>query len=124
MNDLPTTHNLIRSAPQGDGARMAHIAKARENDTAALAAQAKNAEAIDRAAREFEEVFLGEMLKPMFEGVTEPNPVFGGGKGEEIFSGMMVQEYAKTIAARGGIGIADMVKAEMLRIQEATNGNR
>lgn len=80
----------------------------------------KNMAQIEQAAKEFEAVFLSEMMKPMFEGV-KPNSMFGGGKGEEIFSGMMRQEYGKMMSDRGGIGIAEQVKAEMIRMQEAMN---
>jgi flagellar protein FlgJ len=80
-------------------------------------------EAINKAAEEFEAVFLTEMMKPMFEGI-EPDPMFGGGKGEEIFQGMMLEQYGKAMAARGGIGIADQVKAEMIRMQAEANSQR
>jgi Rod binding domain-containing protein len=56
------------------------------------------------------------MMKPMFEGI-KPDKEFGGGKGEEIFQGMMLDQYGKIMAERGGLGIADAVKAELLRIQ-------
>lgn len=87
-------------------------------DLAEKAKGLKNGAQIEEAAKEFEAVFLAEMLKPMFEGVKEPDPLFGGGKGEEIFNGFMVQEYGKIMAERGGIGIAEYVKAELIRIQE------
>lgn len=87
-------------------------------ETAKKAGSAKNMQEIERAAKEFEAVFLSEMMKPMFADI-KPDPVFGGGKGEEIFNGMMRQEYGKMMSERGGIGIAEQVKAELLRIQEA-----
>lgn len=80
----------------------------------------KNNEAIEQAAEDFEAVFMAEMLKPMFDQI-KPNGMFGGGKGEEVFQGMMVQEYGKIMADRGGIGIAEQVREEMLRIQEQVN---
>lgn len=82
-----------------------------------------NQDAIEEAAKDFEAVFMAEMLKPMFEQI-KPNGMFGGGKGEEVFQGMMVQEYGKMMAERGGIGIAEQVKEEMLRIQEQVNKGR
>jgi len=50
--------------------------------------------------------------------------VFGGGKGEEVFRGLMVQEYGKMIAAQGGVGIADQVRAELLKTQEQSQQNK
>lgn len=80
------------------------------------AKDARQLEQIETAAKEFEAVFMSEMLKPMFEGI-EVNSEFGGGKGEEIFSGFMIQEYGKILAETGTIGIADQVKAELIERQ-------
>lgn len=77
----------------------------------------RNLEKIEHAAKEFESVFLAEMLKPLFEGIETEAP-FGGGKGEEIFRGMMIQEYGKIFAETGTVGIADSVKQELIKIQE------
>jgi len=76
---------------------------------------------IDEAAQDFEAVYLTEMLRPMFEEINQPNSLFGGGKGEEVFNGMMLEEYGKIMAESGGIGMADHVKAEMIRIQQEAN---
>jgi peptidoglycan hydrolase FlgJ len=35
-----------------------------------------------------------------------------------MFRSFMLQEYGKVMAATGGVGVADMVKREMLRAQE------
>jgi flagellar protein FlgJ len=48
----------------------------------------------------------------------EANPVFGGGKGEEVFKGFLLEEYGKSLSKAGGIGLADNVKQEMIRMQE------
>lgn len=71
----------------------------------------------DAASADFEAMFIAQMLKPIFESI-EVNPIFGGGKGEEVFSGFLIEEYGKSLSRAGGIGIADNVKQEMLRIQE------
>lgn len=72
---------------------------------------------MDAKAQEFETMFIGQMLKPMFEGI-ETDGMFGGGEGEETYRSFMIDEYAKMITKAGGIGIADHVKAEMIRMQE------
>lgn len=84
------------------------------------AGQAKNAGAVDAAARDFEAVFVSSMLQPMFEGI-KPDETFGGGKGEEMFQSLMLSEYGKLIAQTGQLGIADQVKAEMIRMQSPTS---
>ena len=70
-----------------------------------------------QAAQDFEAVFISEMIKPMFETV-DVDDTFGGGKGEEVFRGLMVQELGKSLAKRGGLGLSDHVNAELLKLQE------
>ena len=71
-----------------------------------------------QAAEDFEATFLSQMLSPMFE--TVPTDSFmGGGHAEQVYRGMMVEEMGKEIAKQGGIGIADSVYREILKLQEA-----
>lgn len=70
----------------------------------------------ERTGREFEAMFLSQMLQPMFETV-ETNAMFGGGPGEDAFKGLLVDEYGKMIAKSGGVGIADQVKRQILEFQ-------
>lgn len=76
--------------------------------------------AIQAAAQEFEAVFLSEMLGPVFSAL-ETEGIGGGGAGERAFRPLLVQEYAKAIAARGGVGVADAVTRELLRLQGDTH---
>ena len=69
------------------------------------------------AAEQFEAVYLSEMLGPMFENLETEGP-FGGGNGERIFRSVMLQEYGLAIAKSGGVGIADAVERELLKMQE------
>ncbi|MCJ9430333.1 rod-binding protein [Kordiimonas marina] len=69
------------------------------------------------AAEQFEAVFLSQMLSPMFETV-KTDSMMGGGNGEDVFRSMMVQQMGKAIAKKGGIGIADQVYREILKMQE------
>jgi len=87
--------------------------------TPAGGAAPQSAERIRAAAEEFESVFLSTFLKTMFEGVNAgAGPEFGGGSAEQNWRELLVDEYAKSFAARGGIGIADAVSRELLAIQE------
>lgn len=70
-----------------------------------------------RAAEEFEAVFLAEMLAPMFEALNTDG-LGGGGVGEQIFRPMLVERYAEALAAAGGVGIAESVMRELMRLQE------
>jgi Rod binding domain-containing protein len=70
-----------------------------------------------RAAEEFEAMFLGEMLRPMFEGL-DTDGLGGGGIGEQIFRPMLVERYAEAIVRAGGVGVADNVVRELMRLQQ------
>lgn len=71
-----------------------------------------------KAAKEFESSFLTTMLEQMWTGVEAEAP-FGGGNAEKVYRSMVVGEYAKSISAAGGIGIADHVYREILKAQES-----
>lgn len=70
-----------------------------------------------KAAKEFEASFLTAMLEQMWTGIEAEAP-FGGGHAEKVYRSMVVGEYAKSISAAGGIGIADHVYREILSAQE------
>lgn len=85
---------------------------------ARLAGGAASKTKLEEAAQDFEAQFLSQMLENMFSTV-EVNPDFGGGQGEEVYRSLLINEYGKIIARTGGIGVADHVKKELLRLQEA-----
>jgi peptidoglycan hydrolase FlgJ len=70
------------------------------------------------AAQEFEGVFLSQMLGQMFEGISTDGP-FGGGQGEAMFRSLMLDEYGKSIASQGGIGLSTAMTKQLLSAQEA-----
>jgi Rod binding domain-containing protein len=80
-----------------------------------------NLEAIKKTAHEFEAMAIGELLKPMFEAL-DTDGLGGGGTGERMFRPMLVQEYAKALAAGPGIGIADSVMRAMIQMQGGADG--
>ena len=71
----------------------------------------------DKASKEYEAVFISQMLGAMFSGIKSDG-ITGGGQGEEMFRSLMVNEYGKSIAAQGGFGLADQMKAQLLKHQE------
>ena len=70
-----------------------------------------------QTAIDFEAFFLGQMLQPMFANIN-PEPPFGGGHAEKIWRSMLVDEIGKAVANTGGIGIADSIQREILKMQE------
>jgi len=72
---------------------------------------------IRETAQDFEAFYLGQMLQPMFANLGAEEP-FGGGSAENTWRTLLVDEYGKAIARKGGVGIADAVVQQMLRMQE------
>jgi Rod binding domain-containing protein len=77
----------------------------------------KTRDAARQAAVDFEAVFISQMLETMFQGVRTDGP-FGGGHAEGVFRSLMLKEYGQTVARAGGVGVADAVYREILRLQE------
>ena len=71
---------------------------------------------IRETAEEFEAVFLAQVLQTMNQGIGGPGP-FGDGD-NEAWSGMLQEEYGRLISKSGGIGVADALLREMLKMQE------
>ncbi len=74
-----------------------------------------------KAAKEFEAVFVGQMTKLMLESV-EQDDAFSGGHGEAMFRGVLAEQMGAQIARGRGIGMADSVMAEIIRLQQAQAG--
>ena len=103
-----------------DLAQIANTTSAGRVQRAASQLQAPMAsDEVRRAAEEFEAVFIAQMMAPMFEGL-ETDELFGGGAGEDIYRSVLVEEYGKSIARAGGIGLSDAIQREILRLQEAS----
>lgn len=81
-------------------------------------AQAQDPAKIAKAAKDFEAMAIGQLLEPMFDTVDTAHGSFGGGAGEEAWKPMLVQEFAKEIEARGGLGLAKPIYDAMVRMQQ------
>ena len=68
-------------------------------------------------AIEFEAMFLSSMFNQMFTGIDGEGPFGGGGKAG-VWRSFLSDEYAKSFAKAGGIGIADHVYRALLVQQE------
>ena len=72
------------------------------------------------AAQDFEAVFLKSMFQHMFTGISGDGP-FGGSGAVGVWRSMLTDEYAKSFAKSGGIGIADQVYRTLIARQEANS---
>jgi Rod binding protein len=70
------------------------------------------------AAQDFEAVFLNSMFQQMFTGVDGEGP-FGGSGATGVWRSFLTDEYSKSFAKAGGVGIADQVYRSLIAMQEA-----
>jgi len=74
--------------------------------------------ALKRACAEFESYFLYIMFKEMRKTVNKTDSLFYSHT-EEVFQSLLDEEYGKSLAKAGGIGLADMMYRQMKLQQEA-----
>ena len=68
-------------------------------------------EKLDKAAKDFESLIVGELLKSMR--ATMPKGLAGGGFDRDVVVGMFDEQVAKCIAETGAFGVGDMVRGSM-----------
>jgi peptidoglycan hydrolase FlgJ len=85
--------------------------------TAAAVPNARAAERqarhVDKACAELESLFIHQLLKQMRATVPKSD-LTGGGQAEALYTSMLDGETAKELAARGGIGLAVLLKDQLL----------
>jgi Rod binding domain-containing protein len=79
---------------------------------------AKGADKARAAAQEFEAVFLSTMFQQMFTGIDGEGP-FGGSGSAGVWRSFLTEQYGKSFARAGGIGLADDVYRTLIAQQEA-----
>ncbi|MDP6429724.1 MAG: rod-binding protein [Rhodospirillales bacterium] len=82
-------------------------------------ADGKDNSAARKVAEDYEAFFISMYLDTMFSGV-ETDGLFGGGQAEGVYRSLLNQEVGKAIARNGGLGIADSVVREIIKMQEAS----
>ena len=78
-------------------------------------------EKLRKQAVELEGVFLNTLMKEMFSSIKTDDQSFGGGFAEETWRGMQAEQFTTALADKGGIGLADNLMSDLLRLQEASN---
>lgn len=71
-----------------------------------------NNEEMRKALKDFESLFINQMLKTMRESVGK-SELMHGGSGEDIYTSMLDEELAKSISNAGGIGLEKMLMKQM-----------
>jgi len=92
------------------------IAAVGDANNAQVQAALKNKGNAKVAAEQFEAMFLNSMFQNMFTGMDGDGP-FGGSGALKVWRSMLTDEYAKTFAKTGGVGIATQVYDQLLKQQ-------
>jgi len=108
------TSSIMPPAP-GAAALMQAKAAALQGTTKVDAKTHAKARAV---AQDFEAVFLNTMFQQMFTGIGEEGPL-GGGPGIGVWRSFLTEEYSKSFAKAGGVGIGDQVYRELIAQQAA-----
>ena len=80
------------------------------------AVENKDAQELKEACKEFESYFVSYIFKQMQNSVysiNNGNGFINRSQGEEIFTEMLLDEYSKTAADHGGIGLANMMYKQL-----------
>ncbi len=75
---------------------------------------------IVKAAHHFEAMAIAQLLKPMFSSAGSAQAPFGGGTVEKSFRPFFIDAIAKSIEARGGLGLAPMIERALEAEQHKT----
>lgn len=84
-----------------------------KSNVGSLKGKVDDADALRKAAKEFEAVFMSQLLKQM-RSTVHKEEMFHGGAGEDIFTEMLDEEFAQKMSVRG-TGIADMLYRQLSR---------
>lgn len=72
-------------------------------------------------AQGLEANFFQTMISSMFEGVKGEGLMGTEATGQDSWRSMLLEEYGKSVSAKGGIGLAPQIYREMLRHQESSS---
>ncbi len=101
------------AGPVDLGASLSSIGDANAAQTMAALKVKSKAKA---ASQDFEAMFLNSMFQEMMTGIDGDGP-FGGSGALKIWRSFMTDQYAKSFAKAGGIGIAAKVYDTLLQQQ-------
>jgi flagellar protein FlgJ len=72
----------------------------------------QDSDRLQKEAVELEAVLLSKMIDPMFPDGKESG-LYGGGHGSDIYRQMVIDQYARTMAENGGIGLSGSIKKDL-----------
>lgn len=77
-----------------------------------------------KTATEFEKMFLEQSFDRLTKSEGTDGPMGENGTGGDVYRSMLTKEYAGQVVRSGGVGIADQVYKEMMKMQEAAGAGK
>src|SRR4051812_22588957 len=111
--------NSIGSSSSILSAQDLDVAKMSSAKTPKLGQKFESKEKLEKAAHEFEGVFMDVVMKQMRETVGGDSDAFGDNKNEKFFQSMLDTEYSKISSAKTGMGLAAAIVRQMMPRIEA-----
>jgi flagellar protein FlgJ len=62
-----------------------------------------------KACQDFEALFIKQMLDAMRKTINKSDDMLGGGMSQDVFEGMLYDEYAKKMAETARFGLAETI---------------
>ena len=119
---MQTGLNSISSRPVANGAIPSYAGRPDLELAQALKKVSPQAQAKAQAtATDFEAVFLNSMFAQMTSGLKGEGP-FGDTPGTGVWRSMLTEQYSKSFARAGGIGISKDVYRELILQQAKSSG--
>ncbi len=66
-----------------------------------------------KASVDFESLFIRQMLEVMRKTIHREDDLLNGGMTQDVFEGMLYDEYAKKMAETAGFGLADTIYRQL-----------
>ena len=113
-----TTHAAIQSCDRMNAvSRPGGPAECRETDNGGD----KDSARLTKACAEFEALLVQKLFQTMRASIPKSG-LIDGGSAEEIYTAMLDQQVAQEMALRGGLGLADRMKAQIIGYLNVLNG--
>ena len=74
--------------------------------------------ALKTVAQQFEQLLLDQMMRAMR--TAAPGESLLDNEATRIFTGLLDQEFSRKLAASGGLGLADLLVAQLTRLRAGT----
>ena len=105
-----TTHAAVQSRDRMNAVRhTGGPAERRETDNGGD----KDSGRLTKACAEFEALLVQKLFQTMRASIPKSG-LIDGGSAEEIYTAMLDQKVAQEMALRGGLGLADRMKAQII----------